>query len=768
MGSENLGPESLLGRQMASYRLERVLGVGASGAVYFATRVDDAATEGTQVEAPDDGLPPALAIKVLVIPWQLSPPQASDFQARFLREAETLRQLHHPNILPVLASGQDPATGHLYMLLPYVGRTLADRLSASASGLPFEEVASVLAQVAGALDYAHSQGVIHRDVKPANILLGEDGVAYLADFGILRLLDTSRTKLTTTGSVLGTPEYMAPEQALGETVGPAADRYALAVVLYEMVTGRTPFAGDSVARMLVRQAQEPPPIPRSYRNDLPQPAESVILKGLAKRPEDRFALSTQLSSAFADGLAGMLSPLVTPTATQRAPTLRDNPQAETPAPLPWTPYPEAPGVSAAGSPSSSRSRGRLVWGALGGAILLLLTAAILATLIRPDLVRAVFGGKPAATASTTASAGFAQASVSGASGLPSGASGQGVSSTPRSTTGGPTVTAGSGNGGNGGAGNGSPTNPASPSPTDTPIPAPVAGTLAEFPIPTAGSGPAAITSGPDGALWFTEIYGNRVGRISPGGAITEFGVPTPNSAPERITTGPDGALWFTENSGRIGRITTGGSITEYSVPTSGSRPNEITTGADGALWFTEFGANQIGRITTWGSITEYSIPTPNCHPSGIVSGPDGNLWFTENGSNRVGRITTGGSVTEFVLPVGSSNLESITVGPDGALWFADAYANANRIWRITTSGSMSEFPVPTTPSGPDGITRGPDGNLWFTEYSGNQIGRITTGGNLTEFPLPNANSAAEGIVSGPDGALWFVENSGNRVGRMDA
>ena len=137
-------------------------------------------------------------------------------------------------------------------------------------------------------------------------------------------------------------------------------------------------------------------------------------------------------------------------------------------------------------------------------------------------------------------------------------------------------------------------------------------------------------------------------------AVTEFVVPTPNSQPAGLTVGPDGALWFTEENGhKIGRITTDGAITEYPLPTNPSSPGEITAGPDGALWFTEFGANppKVGRLTTAGVFTEWELPL-GAAPDGITAGPDGAIWFTHNGARKIGRITTNGAeLTEYVLQI---------------------------------------------------------------------------------------------------------------------
>src|SRR5262245_44015770 len=289
--------------------------------------------------------------------------------------------------------------------------------------------------------------------------------------------------------------------------------------------------------------------------------------------------------------------------------------------------------------------------------------------------------------------------------------------------------------------------------------------ISESATPTANSVPLWITAGPDRALWFTEVGGNRIGRIRTAGAVTEFPIPTTASGLWAITAGPDGALWFTERgANRIGRITTAGTITEFGLPSPDSEPTGIVAGPDGALWFTEVFLGKIGRITTGGAVTEFLIPTSSSGPVGIVVGSDGALWFTEHDANRIGRITTAGVVTEFPIPTLSSNPGSITAGPDGALWFIEG--SANKIARITTPGAITEFPVPTPGSVPSGIASGPDGALWFTEVIGGKIGRITTSGSIAEFAVPTSNSQPNGIVTGEDGALWFTEPGANQIGQI--
>jgi virginiamycin B lyase len=295
-------------------------------------------------------------------------------------------------------------------------------------------------------------------------------------------------------------------------------------------------------------------------------------------------------------------------------------------------------------------------------------------------------------------------------------------------------------------------------------------TFTGYLIPTPASYPNYITAEPDGALWFSELAANQIGRVTPAGVFTEYGIPTPKSGPYGITASPDGAIWFVEYSGNnIGRITTAGAITEYAIPTPASGPLRITAGPDGALWFVEYGGNNIGRITTAGAITEYAIPTPASGPLGITAGPDGALWFVEYGGNNIGRITVGGEITEYALPAVLYGSNNIAAGPDGALWFTQY---GGRIGRITTAGAVTSYALNlSTPGASAGsVTAGPDGALWFAEYGGSgnssaKIGRINMAGVVTEYTVPTSITAPYAIAPSPDGTLWFTAPGGNRVGR---
>ena len=291
------GREAMAGREIAGYRLLHALGAGGAGEVYLGQRVDD---------------PAALAAIKLLRPLPGSDPAAAAAaEARFLREAEAARRLDHPNILPVLAYGRDDDLE--YMVLPFMsGGALTARINAFTRGMPLPLAADYLNQIAAALDYAHERGVIHRDVKPANILLDADGRLLLADFGIARVFETpgfhALATLTAEGQMLGTPAYMAPEQLDGPRVSHRADIYALGVTLYQMVTGALPFEADTPIALAMKRLQSEPAPPRRDRADLPAAAQAAMLRALARRPEDRYPTAGALARAFDAAVRGQLAP----------------------------------------------------------------------------------------------------------------------------------------------------------------------------------------------------------------------------------------------------------------------------------------------------------------------------------------------------------------------------------------------------------------------------------------------------------------------------
>ena len=262
---QNQNGKSYIGR----YQIIDQLGQGGMATVY---------------KAYDAKLERDVSIKVIRVD-QFAPAVLERILKRFEREAKALAKLSYLHIIKIIDYGE--SEGAPYFVMEYMpGGTLKDRLG---QPMPWQTAARLLIPIAQALDYAHKQHIVHRDVKPSNILLTGNGLPMLTDFGIAKILENDETtNLTGTGMGVGTPEYMSPEQWTGQA-GPSADIYSLGVVFYEMVTGRKPYRADTPAAILLKQATEPPPRPSSYVRGLPINVEKVLLKALAKQPEDRYA-----------------------------------------------------------------------------------------------------------------------------------------------------------------------------------------------------------------------------------------------------------------------------------------------------------------------------------------------------------------------------------------------------------------------------------------------------------------------------------------------
>ena len=257
--------EDLTGKQLGPYEIEGPLGEGGMAAVYKAYQ----ASMGRHV-----------ALKILPRQFASDP----SFVARFAQEARIIARLQHVHIVPVYDYGH--AEGYTYLVMPFIPTgTLADVMRAG--HLPLERVRTVILQVGEALGYAHAQGVIHRDVKPSNILVDDRGNCRLTDFGIAKMVEGT-LHLTQTGALSGTPSYMSPEQIQGETLDGRSDLYSLGVILFEMATGRPPFLAETPAAVLVKHLHDRPPNPRSIRRDLAPALERVILKSLAKARQERY------------------------------------------------------------------------------------------------------------------------------------------------------------------------------------------------------------------------------------------------------------------------------------------------------------------------------------------------------------------------------------------------------------------------------------------------------------------------------------------------
>lgn len=365
---------SLIGQRLGRYEIRAEIGRGGMARVY---------------QAVDTLLHRPVAIKVLAAQLSLDP----EYIRRFEREATTAANLRHPAIVTIYDVGEE--RGLRYIAMEYIAGRSLHAILEERGALDLGYAVSILRPVAQALDYAHAHGAVHRDIKPHNILIDRDGRVVLTDFGIVQIPDSEGERLTRTGIFMGTPEYISPEQAEGRRVDGRSDLYALAVVAYEIITGRTPFAGTA-PQLIVAHAQLPPPAPSSIAPHLPSDLDDVFARALAKHPDQRFPsgqalvealhtvaqrygipLATREQVAALTGAAVAPSPVLPaspphprpaasappppripspaqPSAPSPAPIPPAQPRAPSPAPTPPTPanapLPIASGAPWAGSP----------------------------------------------------------------------------------------------------------------------------------------------------------------------------------------------------------------------------------------------------------------------------------------------------------------------------------------------------------------------------------------------------------------------------------
>ncbi len=370
--------EDLTGKQLGPYQIVAPLGEGGMAAVY---------------KAYQPSMDRYVALKVLPRHFASDP----EFIGRFSQEAKVIANLQHPHILPVHDFGE--SDGYSYLAMRFIeGGTLTDWLKENGP-LSLEKIRSIMTQVGGALDYAHAQGVIHRDIKPSNILVDQWGNCLLTDFGLAKMA-ASTAHLTQTGGILGTPSYMSPEQGLGKKIDHRSDIYSLGVVLYQMAIGRLPYQAETPMAVVIKHIHDPLPPPSQFQPDFSEGLERVILKSLAKSPEDRFESAGEMVKALKSAtepptLPAAAPPLPAEPAPEPEPELESEPAFESvatavPVPPPSSPPQPLPQTEpttvlnepaeAAPLPAPTRKKRRpLLWAALGiiGILCLLIVGSII-------------------------------------------------------------------------------------------------------------------------------------------------------------------------------------------------------------------------------------------------------------------------------------------------------------------------------------------------------------------------------------------------------
>lgn len=316
------------GRLVAGrYELSTLIGQGGMGQVWTAY---------------DQRLDRRVAVKLLR-PDKVAGAEAEELRRRFLRECRVTAQVDHPGLVTVHDAGSEGE--ELFLVMQYVdGADLSDHL-AEHDPYPWQWAVAVAAQLCAVLSAVHAVPIVHRDLKPRNVMVKQDGTVTVLDLGVASVMDTDTTRLTHTGSPIGSPAYMAPEQAMGGAVGPYTDLYALGVLLHELLSGEVPFAGSTALGVLHRHLYEPPVPVRRIRPEAPEPLESLVLRLLAKDPQHRPASAQEVY----EDLASLLPARGTPSGAPLDPTrpfLRPHApwpdRARTPAPRPAAPVAAVP------------------------------------------------------------------------------------------------------------------------------------------------------------------------------------------------------------------------------------------------------------------------------------------------------------------------------------------------------------------------------------------------------------------------------------------
>jgi ligand-binding sensor domain-containing protein/tRNA A-37 threonylcarbamoyl transferase component Bud32 len=701
----------LSGRNLGPYQLLEQLGAGGMATVY---------------KAYQPAMDRYVAIKVL--PQHMA--RDAGFRERFDREARTIARLEHRFILPVYDVLE--SEGVPFLVMRYTtGGTLSDLLAAGP--VPFTRSLQLVEQVAEALAYAHAEGVIHRDIKPANVLLDRDGSPLLTDFGIAKIV-AGANDLTAEGALIGTPFYMAPEQAQGRPADARTDIYALGVVLYELVTGRRPYEAETPLAVAMMHVHDPLPLPRRLNPAIPEPLERVLLKALAKRPEDRFQSATALVEA-----------LRAATPAVAAASMR---QAAATVVLPET-RPSAP------PPTPPRRLGSRLWLAGVGALALL---AMLA-LVVPRLVAPVAPAPATALASPTEVAATALPAPGAATAAP------GPTLAPRAglqvfsdasvvnamVALGDTVWLAT----NGGLVR-----------YDT-AGAPRIFTTADG---LAFNGTATLSAAPDGSLW-AATYG-RVAHIRPVagglGAVEAYdegdGLDIGN-IPALLVDPADGTVWAGGDYG-LRRFDGSGwqvpaiPLDDPAVARFGGSFVALLRANDGALWIAR-GNEGLLRWdgTRWSAYTAAEGVGQSEQYQFLQSG-DGTLW------------TVAGTHGLLRFDAGRDRWEQAVAAPDDGYALAAGQLADGRLWLATSAGlqqsdaagaNWKSVDVPQGYLGTGSVVETSDGRLWVggaSTFAAGAWTKLDPGG-----PMPF--SSANRLVRAPDGTLWVLALYGGPAAVID-
>lgn len=737
------------GTMVGPYRVESLLDRGGMATVY---------------EATDVRLERRVALKVLAH----HDPDGSDFRERFLRESRFAASLDHPNIVPIYEAGE--ADGLLYISMRLVRGTNLSRLIRREGRLDPDRTLAILSPVADALDLAHAAGLVHRDVKPANILLADSGDGrthvYLSDFGLTRRA-SAMSRLTEAGSFIGTMAYISPEQIRGEPLSARSDLYALGCVAYECLAGTPPFVrDDQAALMWAHLSQDPAPLGRSHP-DLAA-ADPVLGTAMAKDPAGRFGSGREFIAALSGALAAS-APRTGPHPALRTGPHVTGPQVGPPPPRPFSgpqtgphsspqtgpqtgPHRGSPtgplGGPGTGSPAARRGgRKPLVIG-LVATVLAVSAIAAAAWALRPS---GQVPGQAQAQAQAVSAAEQSQDEGGGAADTaePTAAAETAAGPTPGTTDVPPTAAT-------------TPVIEAGPStpPVVAPAPAVAIPSIAGDPIPV-GATPGYVAITPDGRYAYIANRGAQVVTVldTTINKVTAT-IPIAAGPPQFIAFSPDGSrAWVsvynddkTINLVDVINTRTTQALTEIPVE---KKPYALAVTPDGtSVWVPSHDAGALDIIDVASGTVAQTLPVAK-NPHWVAFSPDGQTAYLANHeSNVLSVIDVPSRATVATIPVGTSP-HSVAVSPDGTQVVVVCF-DSNDVYFIDTA---SRQVVGTTPVGtnPQDISYSADGAYLYTaNVQSNSVSVIDAATRLVTATIPVDSPTSIGVL--PNGRYAYVTN----------
>jgi serine/threonine-protein kinase len=628
------------------YRLLSLIAEGGMGKVY---------------KAHDSVIGRDVAIKVLPNELGAEP----GYRERFRREAQTAARLNEPHIIPIHDTGE--IEGQLYLVMPVIEGVDVHALLQRDGPMSPQRAVRVIEQLAAALDAAHAVGLVHRDIKPSNALVTGRDFVYLIDFGIAH--DAAATKLTSTGMIVGTLAYMAPERFTAGTADARSDLYALACVLHECLTAHTPYPGESMEQQITGHLTLDPPRPTEHRPDLPVGFDEVIARGMAKDPDQRYQSAHELATAAQQALttapsrtapAGSTRPAPEPVRQRRAELANAAPQQHSPIPQHRPADRPPPRVGTPPRQPDRRPRRRLKWPLIAASVV------ILAILAAAGIVSHLLQGHSPSSQTPTAQS----LSPSGATGQPASSSGQSV-------------------------------------------------------LPFSGlANPSGVAVDSAGNVYVADAGNSRVLELA-AGANSSTGLPfTGLGNPSGVAVDAARAVYVTNaGNGQVLELAAGSSSTTE-LPISGlDSPRSVAVDTADNLYIAT--GNRVLKLAA-GSTSPTELPITGLNnPDGVAVDGAGNIYITDAGNNRVLKLAADASAPTVLPFTGLNNPDGVAVDGAGNIYVTDA--GNNRVVRLAADASAPIVVPFTGLNNPADVAVDGAGNIYVTDAGNNRVVKLAVG-----------------------------------------